>query len=275
MGWKKFIEKQQTGQGGMMFMKFKFIRLEIKDDIGIVTVNRPPINAVNNELHREMTHMFNSIINNNDELRVVIMRAEGKTFMAGNDLKELGALNKETVVETRDTLKEAMNAVYYCRVPVIGAVNGAAVGGGLCYCACCDILVAAEDAFFGLPEVKVAIVGAAAFLRQMVPKKVAYYMALTGQNISAQEMHKYGAVLKVVHLEELMDEAMKVAKILSAQPPLVQQDFKKAMHINEDARLGEKYDIEMSFTTHHLETEDFKEGISAFFERRIPQFKGR
>ncbi len=256
-------------------MKFEYLTLEIKEDIGIVTVNRPPINAVNNQLHREMTEMFSSVINNNDDLRVIILRAEGKAFMAGNDLKELGALNKETVVETRDTLKEAMNAVYYCRVPVVGAVNGAAVGAGLCYCACCDILVAAEDAFFGLPEVKVAIVGAAAFLRQMVPKKVAYYMALTGQNISAQEMYKYGAVRKVVPLEQLMDEAMQVAKILSAQPPLVQQDFKKAMHINDDARLGEKYDIEMNFTAHHVETADFKEAMSAFFERRIPEFKGR
>lgn len=254
---------------------FKFISLEIKDDIAIVTVNRPPINAISNELHKEMTYMFGTLINNNLDLRVAILRAEGKTFMAGNDLEELGALNKDTLAETGKILKEAMDSVYYCRVPVIGAVNGAAVGGGLCYCSCCDILVASEKAFFGLPEVKVAIVGASAYLRQMVPKKVAYYMALTGENISAQDMHKYGAVLKVLPQEELMDAAIDVAKILRAQPPLVQQDFKRAMHINEDARLGEKYDVEMNFTTQHVETEDFKEGISAFFERRIPQFKGR
>ncbi|MGI6487768.1 MAG: enoyl-CoA hydratase-related protein [Syntrophothermaceae bacterium] len=251
-----------------------FVTLEVQGNVGIVTVNRPPVNAINAEVYQEMADTFRSI-NGMDEVRVVILRAEGKHFMAGNDLSELNDLNQSSILAYRDVVKCSVGAVYDCRVPVVAAVNGAALGAGLAYAASCDIIVASEDAFFGIPEVKIGFISAAGFASLLVPGKMVNYMALTGSALKAQEMLDKGAVHKVVPREKLMEAAMEVAEELLANSPLIQQYFKKALHINSNARLGDQYDVEFGFSAQVLDSEDYKEAKEAFLEHRVPVYKGR
>lgn len=251
-----------------------FITFEIQNNIGIVTVNRPPVNAVNIQLYNEIKEIFMSI-NGMDEVRVVIFRAEGKQFIAGNEIGELKALNRSTINEYRDLVKTSMGAVYDCRVPVIGAINGAALGAGLGYSACCDILVASERASFGIPEVKVGFISAGEFLSLLVPGKMVNYMALTGNSLKAEEMMKFGAVYKVVPGEKLMETAMEIANELLSQSTLFQKYWKSSLHTNLNAHLSEKADVEWGFTADIIDSDDYKESKTAFLEKRKPVYKGR
>lgn len=139
----------------------KFVNLEVNDFIGIVTVNRPPVNAVNGEVYEEINKTFQSI-NERTDIRVVIFRAEGeKAFLAGNDLNEFLTMNPENADERMLVVRESFWAVYDCQVPVIGAINGAAPGTGLAYASVCDIIIASDNAYFSLPEINVGVMGGA------------------------------------------------------------------------------------------------------------------
>jgi Enoyl-CoA hydratase/carnithine racemase len=251
-----------------------FVTLEVQDSIGIVTINRPPVNATNTQLYQEIDTMFKSI-NGMDTVNAVILRSGGKHFMAGNELNELGQLNRSSILDYRDMVKNSMGAVYGCRVPVIGVVNGAALGAGLGFAACCDIIIASEDAFFGLPEVKIGFISASGFLSLLVPSKVVRYMALTGRSIDAQTMMKYGAVHKVVPSEKLMEAAMEVVDELLANSPLIQQYFKRALLTNANARLADQSDVEWGLSSDLLKSEDYSEAKAAFIQHRQPVYKGK
>lgn len=248
------------------------ITLEVKDYIGIVTLNHPPINALTIDIYNEMKETFRKV-NYRDDIRVVILRAEGKHFAAGNDLEVVKNLTPPLIDEYTDGIKSAVGAVADCRVPVIAAINGAALGAGLAIVSCCDIIIASEKASFGIPEVKIGIIGAAGFLRRLVPKNVVNYMALTGDALIAEEMMKYGAVHQVVPHEQLMDACLEMAKKLLGNSPLIQEYWKTSLRINADARLIEQYDVEMVFSTDALKSEDFQEAVTAFLERRQPEYK--
>jgi enoyl-CoA hydratase len=252
----------------------EFLKFEIRNGVGIVKIDKPPVNAINTQLYKEIDALFKSI-NGMDEVKAVILCSDGKHFMAGNDLKELAQLNRSSIFEYRDMVKNSMGAVYDCRVPVIGAVNGAALGAGLGYAASCDILVASEDALFGLPEVKVGFISAGEFLSLLVPGKVVNYMALTGRSVEAWEMMKYGAIYKVVPREKLMETAMELADDLMANSPLIQQYFKRALHTNANARLAEQCDVEWAFCADIVGSEDYKEAKTAFLQHRKPVYKGK
>lgn len=254
--------------------RMEFVNLTVQNHVGIVTIDRPPVNAVNRQLYKEIMDTFRSI-NEIDEIRVAILRAEGKTFVAGNDVKDLQQLNKDNGMEYRDMVKDSLGSVYQCRVPVIGAINGLAFGAGLGYAAGCDILIASEEAAFGIPEIKVGIVGGAQWLSLLVPGKVVRFMALTGCSLKAQELKQYGAVYKVVPGEKLMEAATEVANLLMTNSPIMLRYWKEALNINANARLAEKYDVEADFTGKYLETEDFQETLTAFLEKRKPVFKGK
>lgn len=249
-----------------------YITLEVKDNIGIVTLNHPPINALTIDIYNDIKAAFRSI-NYRDDVRVAILRAEGKHFAAGNDLEVVKNLTQSLMDEYTDGIKNAAGAVADCRVPVIAAINGAALGAGLAIVSCCDIIIASEKASFGIPEVKIGIIGAAGFLKLLVPKNVVNYMALTGDALTAEAMMKYGAVHQVVPHEQLMDASLEMAKKLLGNSPLIQEYWKKALRINADARLIEQYDVEMVFSGDATKSEDFHEALTAFLERRKPEYK--
>jgi enoyl-CoA hydratase len=241
------------------------------------------LNIVRNKVYRsKLPHALLQegaeppLINDIDNVWVVILRAEGKNFSTGNDVNEFIAITTaEHAEDYARHVSDSIASIYECRVPVIGAIHGKALGAGLAMASCCDILVATEDAMFGLPEIIVGIVGAGCFISRMLPQQIARYMAYSGAMMTAEQMKKFGALLKIVPVDGLLEAAVDVASHLVKNPPLALRGFKAAMNRNENARLKEKYAIEIGYGKELIGTADFKEAVGAFLERRKPLFKGK
>ena len=249
------------------------ITLEIKNHIGIVTFDHPPVNCLNYQIYKKLVAMFDQI-NKMDEVRVVVFRAAGKRFCVGNDVNDIGNFtDKEKADDYLKTVSAGVRSIYKCRVPVVMAIQGACVGGGLAMAACSDIIIASEDAYFGIPEIKIGAIGCAGFLALLVPDKVVRYMAYTGNSLTAQQLQHYGAVHKVVAVDKLFDTAMEVANELLQQGPIALRYFKEAININSKAQLEEEYAVEAGFTIKYVDTEDFSEAVKAFLEKRKPEYK--
>jgi enoyl-CoA hydratase len=254
----------------------EFVTLEVKENhIGVVTVNRPPVNAINAQAYQEIADTFYSI-NERDDIRVVVFRAEGeKAFIAGNDLNEFLTMKPENADDRMQKVRESFWSVYDCRVPVIGAINGHAPGTGLAYAAVCDILVASENATFSLPEINVGVMGGAKHLSRLVPQMVVRYMHYTGEPMSAREMKEYGAVLEVVPKDQLLEAALKIARKIAKKSPIAIKMAKKSLNTIEYMDLKEGYKFEQGLSGELSGYEDSKEAVRAFFEKREPIFKGR
>ena len=166
------------------------------DGVAIVTMSRPPVNAVDLVMYRELRDLFVDIDRIGDGVRAVVLTGEGKHFCAGNDLEDFATMDRDNVRERMFHVREAFFAIQECAVPVIGAVAGAALGTGLALAASCDFVVAAEDASFGLPELSVGVHGGARHLGRMVGQPLVRWMYFTGQRLSAAEMHAVGAVVR-------------------------------------------------------------------------------
>ena len=211
-----------------------------------------------------------------DEVKAVIIRSTGKLFAAGNDITELSEFSTpENTAAYLDHVSQCMCTVYESRVPVIAAVQGAAIGGAMALVSCCDVIIASEKATFSVPEIRLGMIVAADFFRLMVPEKVARYYCYTGDMISAQEVKQYGGVHKVVPAGEEYNEAVKVAQEFLKQPPRALEWFKEAMNVNANHRLKEKYATEIGYSQKHILLNDFKEATSAFLEKRTPVFTGK
>ena len=166
----------------------EFVTKEIRNHIAYITIDRPPVNALNRQAYSELTEAFNSVYDDLDDVFVVILTGRGKQFIAGNDLNEFTGTAKSDMNTQSGYFASCLTNIYTCPVPVIGAINGAAVGAGFCIASVCDVLVAAEGARFGLTEMKVGVLGGLAFLPGMVPQKLGKYMTLTGNLIPAEKL---------------------------------------------------------------------------------------
>ena len=195
----------------------EFVKIEIKDNIAVVTLDRPPVNAVCEEVRIAIAEFFESL-NHRTDVFCVILRAEGPGFSGGHDLKE-GRLHPERRARNQETISRSSRAVYECRVPVIAAVHGYVIGMGFAYASVCDMIVASEDASFKFPEITVGTVGGPFWFKRIVPDKVARECFYTAQPLSAQQMYDFGAVNKVVPKDQLLDAAMEIAKEICANYP--------------------------------------------------------
>lgn len=253
----------------------EFITLEVKNYIGYITLERPPANALNRQAYSEMAEAFRSIKDRLDEVRVVILTAKGKQFIAGNDVNDFSGTTKSEMAVQGGFFSDCVSAVYDCPVPVICAVNGAAVGAGFCIAASCDFIIASERARFGTPEIKVGVLGGISFLPLLVPSKVGRYMSATGNLLPAAEIARYGGIHKVVPPEELMPEAEKLAAEVLQAPPLALRAWKKAYNLIENLCWTEKEHITDLFIEDLMDTEDYNEAVNAFLEKREPVYKGK
>ncbi len=191
------------------------LKTVVKDHIAIVTWSRPPINAVDMDGNIAITRTFEEI-NRNDDIWCVIFRGEGKGFVSGSDTGDFDAFDDKGLEIYEDADIAAVCAIEGCRVPVIGQLQGYVMGLGTCFAAACDILVAADDTYFGQPEVTICVCGGTGALRQLMPEKMMRYMALTGKKVGVQEIAKYGNILKIVPRAEALDAAIEVAHEITA-----------------------------------------------------------
>jgi enoyl-CoA hydratase len=255
------------------------IHVDITDHIATVTLDRPPVNAVDNAVFAEVRDAFESLDDDRD-VRVAIFTAAGdRAFMAGVDLRTHGRAPAEPpaslVLDPGRPARDAMWAVTDCAVPVIGAINGPALGAGLAFAACCDLLVASENATFGTTEINVGLLGASAHLSLLVGRHKAREMFFTGEPLPASELHRLGAVRTVVPRAELMATARELARVLAAKSPIALRLAKESMNRVEFLPLKDAYRTEQDYTARLRGFGDAAEARAAFLEKRDPDWKWR
>jgi len=246
--------------------------------IAIFTINRPEkMNVLNLEAMRQFTEFLKEF-RDDDNLWVGILTGTGeKVFSAGVDIKDFLPMIRRTPDKKWQRPTAIMRGMDLWK-PMIAACNGLTIGGGLEMSLACDIMIAAENASFGLPEVKVGICpggGATARLPRTIPRRLAAEMLFTGKTISAQEAYRIGLVNRVVPLGELMAEAKKMAETICEAAPLAVRCAKELMQRGMDVSLDEALKIEDDIQTYILGTKDCEEGFAAFAEKRKPVWKGK
>lgn len=251
------------------------VHTRIEDYIAYITIDRPPANALNREAYAQLADAFRKLNDQTDEVRAAVLTAEGKFFIAGNDVNDFDGTTRSEMMVQSGCFGDCLTAIYNCPIPVVGAINGTAVGAGFCIASVCDLLVASEKARFGTPEIKVGVLGGLSFLPAMVPAKVGKYMSLTGELMTARELERYGAFFAVVPPEEVMPTAVKLAQRVIQGPPLALRAWKKAYNLIENLCWVEKEGITDMFCQDLIETEDAQEAVKSFLEKRPPKYKGR
>lgn len=258
---------------------FELLIYEKEAPLAIITINRPKVmNALSNALVEEFDKAFD-MIENDSEIRALIITGAGdKAFMAGADIKELEQRDFILGREQTRRRQQVFNRLMEMNIPSIAAVNGFALGGGLELAIACTLRVAAEGARFGSPEVNLGIIpgdGATQRLPRMIGFGRAMEMILTGSMIDAQEAYRIGLVNKVVPAEELMDAAKKLAGKFVQKSPLAIQYAKEAVNRSLEVGLYEGLAHESYLHALACATEDKKEGVAAFLEKRKPNFQGK
>lgn len=223
---------------------------ETIDENGIaeIVMDNPPVNALNIADTYALADLLDGYKRRSD-VRVVILTAAGRGFCAGVDIKEMQALpDHEGTVEANESCFEAFRAVYECAVPVIAAVQDFCLGTGIGLVGNADVVVAAEGVMFGLPEVDNGALGAATHLSRLVPQHRARHMLYTCEPASAEELHGYGSVLKVVPAEELMATAREVAETIAAKSPTTMRAAKRSMNGIDPVDVSRSYRYEQGYT---------------------------
>jgi len=250
-----------------------------EDNIGLLTINRPEkMNAISAGLTAELAQLLDEI-EKDEELRVLIVTGEGeKAFVAGADIEELvdrDAGTGRSVTRERQALFARLESL---SIPVIAAVNGYALGGGLELALACNIRICSENAQFGAPEVKLGIIpgdGGTQRLPRLVGLGRAMEMILTGNFIDAGEAYRIGLVNKVVPPEELMDAATELARTIASRPPLAIMCAKEAVNSSGGGDSDAGFTLESYLHALLCTTDDKREGVAAFLEKRKGSFKGK
>lgn len=216
--------------------------------IATVTVDYPPVNAIPSAGWFELADVIRAAGEDN-EVSVVILRAEGRGFNAGVDIKEMQEFEGfDHLIAANRGCYAAFGAVYECKVPVIAAVNGFCVGGGIGLVGNADSIIASEDAVFGLPEVDRGALGAATHLARMVPPHMLRTLYYTSQNVTAQQLHNWGTVYRVVPREELHEAARELAEQIAAKDTRVIRAAKEALNGIDPVDVNKSYRFEQGFT---------------------------
>jgi enoyl-CoA hydratase/carnithine racemase len=240
--------------------------------VATVTMSRPPVNAVDLVMYRELRDLFTDIDRIGPGVRALVLTGAGKHFCAGNDLDDFATMDSDNVRERMFHVREAFFAIQDCAVPVVGAVAGAALGTGMAIAASCDFVIAADDASFGLPELSVGVHGGARHLGRLVPQPVVRWMYFTGQRLSAEEMRALGAVVGVVPRDELLTAARAEAARVAAFSPTAVRMGKQGLNTIEflDIRVG--YEHEQSLTARMMAYPDSKIALAASRTGEVPAY---
>jgi enoyl-CoA hydratase len=254
-------------------MTWKMFKYEKKDGIGFVTFDRmDKFNAVNPDVFNEMVKIFGEI-DQDPEVKVAILTGQGKSFSAGVDISTFNFEGSKQALDWTQCCMSAFRAVEECSKPVIAAVNGFAFGFGFEIAFTCDITIASEKASFGLAEIKHGAIPAITITRglEMVSRKQVCYLAMTGENIGPDVAKELGFVNKVVPHDKLMEEAIAVAKKIQQNAPFALSHLKRVLNRNNETHFK---DI-CNFMTALFVSDDLKEGMKAFYEKRKSNFQGK
>jgi enoyl-CoA hydratase/carnithine racemase len=261
----------------------ELVKVEQRDKVAIVTLDHPPVNALSQQLLEELEEIYDEL-DRGDEARVIVLRGEGeKAFVAGADITEFPALREQ--VEQAATeggsargIQKLAGRMDAGRTPVIAAIHGYCLGGGLELAMACDIRIAAEDARLGQPEIKLGLIpggGGTQRLPRLVGHGRALYLNLSGDPIAGSQAYEWGLVEKAVPRAELLDAALELAGTLAQRSPHSMGVIKQLAAETRDLPLSEGMRREAQGFLACISSEDGAEGVMAFLEKREPQFTGR
>lgn len=257
---------------------YQTILCEVMDGVGKITLNRPDkFNAFTKEMHREIMDALKRL-NKDDEVRSIVLTGAGKAFNAGQDLGEV----QGNQIDYGEFLRERYNPVILTmrktEKPIIAAVNGVAAGAGMSLALACDLRVASEKASFANVFVHIGLIpdsGGCYFLPRIAGIGKALELAITGDKVSAEEAYRIGLVSKVYPAETFQSDVMEYARKLAALPTKGIGLIKRAMYQELHMNLEEALEYEAYIQEIVGNTEDHREGVAAFFEKRRPVFKGK
>jgi enoyl-CoA hydratase len=249
------------------------IRCEVDGGVAEVVIDNPPVNAIGSAGWREFADLLQGLARR-DDVNCVVIRADGRGFQAGVDVKEL-AQDGTKIVDVNRGCYDTFAAIYDCPVPVISAVHGYCLGGGIGISGSSDIVIASEDATFGLPEIDRGALGAATHLMRLVGMQKTRQMLYTGESISAAEAWRLGAVQEVVPREKLRDTAMELARKIAGKSPKALRLAKWSLNGIEVLDPKQSYRFEQGFTLELYTSPDSQEARNAFVEKRDAKFDGK
>jgi enoyl-CoA hydratase len=259
-----------------MSKTYEYIEVSKQGQLGLIALNRPKVlNAINRPMVSEILDAMEGF-EADSGVRAIVLSGKGRAFAAGADIDEM-ANDNAIDFELRNQFKD-WDRLAMIKKPIIGAVQGFALGGGFELALCCDLLYAADDAEFGFPEVNLGVMpgaGGTQRLTKLVGKTKAMEWLFTGKRISAREALHHGIVNQLISKELLMEETMKAAEQIANQAPISIRLIKEAILKAVDSPLNEGMEFERKNFYLLFSTDDQKEGMQAFIEKRKPHFKGK
>lgn len=255
---------------------FEYIETRVEGNIGFIELNRPKVlNALNRGMISEILAAMENF-DRNDDVRAMILSGKGRCFAAGADIDEMaeaGSVDIELMNQFTD-----WDRIAWIKKPIIGAIHGFALGGAFELALCCDLLIASEDAEFGFPEVLLGVMpgaGGTVRLTKLAGKTKAMEWLFTGRRISASEALHFGIINKAVSKELLLEEAVRFANSIAVQPPLSIRFIKESVLKAIDASIYEGMQFERKNFSMLFSSQDQKEGMKAFIEKRKANFTGK
>jgi enoyl-CoA hydratase len=257
-------------------MEYILVREQYEPAVALIQLNRPKeLNALNTQLMQELRDTLQQL-DKNDSVRVVIITGNEQAFAAGADIKQMS--DKSAIDMLVIDQFSTWDQIRRIKKPIIAAVSGFALGGGCELAMMCDMIIASETAKFGQPEIKIGVMpgaGGTQRLTKAIGKAKAMELILTGRFINAEEAQAYGLVNKVVPVEMYLYEATQLAKEIAQMSPIAAQLAKEAVNRSFETHLDEGLSFERKNFYLTFASEDQKEGMRAFVERRKPDFKGK
>ncbi|NOY98602.1 MAG: enoyl-CoA hydratase [Chloroflexi bacterium] len=257
-------------------MTYETILTETRDRVGLITLNRPKaMNALNGTLLTELIDALTAF-DADENIGAIVVTGSDRAFAAGADIKAMASAS--AVEMLTGSFVELFDGIRKARKPVIAAVSGYALGGGCELAMSCDMIVASETAKFGQPEITIGVIpgaGGTQRLTRAVGKAIAMEMVLNNRTLSAQEAQQFGLVNRVVPTERYLDEALMLAADVASRAPLAVRLGKESVNKAFETSLAEGLEFERRAFYFLFATDDQKEGMAAFVEKRKPKWKGK
>ncbi|MFS0644096.1 enoyl-CoA hydratase/isomerase family protein [Siminovitchia sp. 179-K 8D1 HS] len=256
----------------------EFLLYEVEDHVAVVTINRPPVNPLNTQVFKELSTLF-SQLDEDDNVRAIVLTGSGeKAFVAGADINEMAGLDLVGINKMNKASRNVFTQIENSTKPVIAAINGLALGGGFELALACDLRIASEKAKFAFPEVGLGIIpggGGTQRLQKIVGQGVAKELLYFGDMFDGARAHELHIVNKVVPADEVLAAAKEWAAKLVQKPPIALQMLKVAVNAGSNTDIETGLTIENTCFGNAFSTEDRKEGLTAFVEKRKPVYTGR